>query len=264
MSYVQRRTFRGRAGPTDGNLPKYNARRRKHAQRKPPSVDVSLNSSGSGAASSIDARIIYQVDDDSESAIVIQKSEADSKEEESEVLTPDNPEADWSQELAHLRRRMANNRRALSQSSSLSDPLAYKTNVLNATRNCVVEWKSILNRYHDISEKETLQTGLELFGLVQQSLQSGPLQGAKPGYFKRCGSDISSDVLEFLVSCFPTESDARALHFSEKQTKAIADWTRNASTAAATTKAPSKSLLKKQSLARKKRDSKKGKIVKSP
>jgi len=41
-------------------------------------------------------------------------------------------------------------------------------------------------------------TALELFGLIQHSVQCGPLKGSKPGYFKRCGGTVAGMVSDYL------------------------------------------------------------------
>ncbi|KAL7527030.1 hypothetical protein ACHAXR_001766 [Thalassiosira sp. AJA248-18] len=38
----------------------------------------------------------------------------------------------------------------------------------------------------------------KVFGLIQMSMQSGPLVGSNPGYFKRCGGEVASMAYEFL------------------------------------------------------------------
>ena len=153
-------------------------------------------------------------------------------------------------EVSRLTSRIRNNRRSMSQSSSLFNPVAYQTNVLNATKNCVVEWKAILNRYDDIPDDLVSTTSLALFELIQQSLQSGPLSGAKPGYFKRCGSDVAVAVLQFLQSMSPL-----TLRFTDNQVRAISKWTQNAKAAAESGTGASTSVQKRVSLAQKKRDS---------
>ncbi|KAL3904320.1 MAG: hypothetical protein SGARI_004976 [Bacillariaceae sp.] len=84
--------------------------------------------------------------------------------------------------------------------------------------------------------------------LIQLSLQSGPLAGAKPGYFKRCGSNVAKIVAMYLEDVIP-QTEILALDcmgFSDKQMDAMRKWKANAEKAAANDKAPSKSVLKKQ------------------
>ena len=42
------------------------------------------------------------------------------------------------------------------------------------------------------------ETSTKVFILLQMSMQSGPLVGSNPGYFKRCGSEVASIALDFL------------------------------------------------------------------
>mmetsp|Transcript_83268 Transcript_83268/g.124894 ORF Transcript_83268/g.124894 Transcript_83268/m.124894 type:complete len:88 (+) Transcript_83268:1-264(+) len=86
--------------------------------------------------------------------------------------------------------------------------------------------------------------------LLQLSLQSGPLAGSKPGYFKRCGGEVARVVLVFLGTVIEFIDDLR---FSEKQVAALDTWKLNAQKAAENDKPPSKSALKKQSKKSKKK-----------
>lgn len=105
----------------------------------------------------------------------------------------------------------------------------------------------------------TKETSLEVFMLIQLALQSGPLQGSKPGYFKRCGSEVATVVVDFLnviVELLPS------LEFTEKQRNQIILWQTNAEKAAAQNKPPSKSVLKKQQQNMNLNNNKKGKKTK--
>ncbi|KAL3920071.1 MAG: hypothetical protein SGARI_007037, partial [Bacillariaceae sp.] len=95
------------------------------------------------------------------------------------------------------------------------------------------------------------ESGLKVFQLIQLSLQSGPLSGAKPGYFKRCGSDVARVVVAYLKEVIPQNEVLQAekvLGFSEKQMDVMQKWKTNAEKAVLNDKAPSKSVLKKQQL----------------
>eukprot|EP00521_Asterionellopsis_glacialis_P019977 CAMPEP_0195332658 /NCGR_PEP_ID=MMETSP0708-20121125/13481_1 /TAXON_ID=33640 /ORGANISM="Asterionellopsis glacialis, Strain CCMP134" /LENGTH=72 /DNA_ID=CAMNT_0040401603 /DNA_START=82 /DNA_END=296 /DNA_ORIENTATION=- len=71
------------------------------------------------------------------------------------------------------------------------------------------------------------------------------MAGGKPGYFKRCGSDVAKMALKFLEDAFP-EDVLRIIEFTEKQSDAIQKWKSNAQKAIEKDKAPSKSVLKKR------------------
>jgi len=115
----------------------------------------------------------------------------------------------------------------------------------------------------------------EIFELIQMSLQSGPLTGAKPGYFKRCGSEIAQMASDFLSSLdlgldddnddYETEDEAittttttvaqnktdfqydkqRCLGMSMNQFQTICKWYNNAIKAVESGAQPSKSMSKR-------------------
>lgn len=135
-------------------------------------------------------------------------------------------QSSWDRDMQHIRSKIRNVQRSIQNSSSatLSQPIVYETNVLNAVYNCCKSWSSIL-RYHLHTSKssffdndcttiqteagtESLKVGAfflaatkianELFGLIQLSVQCGPLGGSKPAYFKRCGDRIRLMVQDYL------------------------------------------------------------------
>lgn len=53
----------------------------------------------------------------------------------------------------------------------------------------------------NVSTTNVARVALKLFGLIQMSLQVGPLKGSNPGYFKRCGVDVAKMALAFLKEC---------------------------------------------------------------
>ena len=91
---------------------------------------------------------------------------------------------------------------------------------------------------HDETRRKQLST--EVFLLFQHSLQSGPLKGAKPGYFKRCDSSVVGIVVnEVFPRCFgmtpqasPETVDFNKLGaffaFTPNQVKAVSKWYKNA------------------------------------
>ena len=44
-------------------------------------------------------------------------------------------------------------------------------------------------------------TALQVYGLIQMAMQTGPLKASNPGYFKRCGADVAKMALVFLIGC---------------------------------------------------------------
>ena len=179
-------------------------------------------------------------------------------------------------EIQHLKRRIRNVREISIQTSRdaiASDLTKYRNNVLNATKNCVHEWRSIARHYRtthqndgddnenhddgiandDINDNDTAissalrkETGLVVFQLIQLTVQSGPLTGGKPGYFKRCGAEVAGTVLEFLEEVVPGHDGlgVDCMGFTPKQMDAMRQWMRNAAKAVENGKPPSKSVNK--------------------
>lgn len=84
------------------------------------------------------------------------------------------------------------------------------------------------------------KVALDIYGLVQMAMQTGPLTGSNAGYFKRCGWEVAQMALDFLNS-LPSR-----LYFRDSQSKAIEKWRSNAQKALDNPKPPSKSMLKRQ------------------
>ena len=183
----------------------------------------------------------------------------------------------YQSELKHLHKRIQNNRAAMSLSAvALANPVSYQTNVLAACQNTVQEWRSIRKHYSNttthtatqtatatdemsisrMDEQTVRATGQAIFELVQQSLQCGPLAGAQPGYFKRCGTNTAQLVQNYLDTIVLTNMDENGmdhnhhhdavtvLGFTAKQAAAIVTWQRNAQKAAVKSdQPPSRSVL---------------------
>jgi hypothetical protein len=243
-----RRVFRGRAGPTDRNLPKHQARRRKQPKEKEQEVVVRDNDDkDDGRQPLLDESLVNEqklAADDIE-AIDYDDNHTQSDFQQDAVQEE---EPKYQVEIQHLLNRVKNVRESIQLSlDSLANPSTWQQNVLNTVLNCVNEWKSILSHYQDdISDDKAKDPALKAFELIQMSLQSGPLAGSKPGYFKRCGSQVAMLALEFLNTAVPDQKEADLLRFTEKQTHAIEAWRANARKAAENDKPPSKSILKKQ------------------
>lgn len=298
---TQRRIFRGRGGPTDRRLPKYNARRAK----PPPQAKKSSNTDNhhQNEEEEQEDYIIGETivpgeeEDENEFQLeIVQPSDMQSAESStsddvdlhrayndaspyndtvpSAAILVENPNSKANEptvdptvispcqkELKHLHRRINNIREAMQLSQSSADPKIYQENILNAVANCVNEWRQIKNHYstnnqegeeEELSEEKIKEVSLNVFQLIQHSVQCGPLQGGKPGYFKRCGSLIAKIVLDYLLVIVPNKEASQFLGFSEKQVNALESWKSNAEKAVANDKPPSKSQLKKQTEASKK------------
>uniref|UniRef100_A0A7S3VGJ5 Uncharacterized protein n=1 Tax=Chaetoceros debilis TaxID=122233 RepID=A0A7S3VGJ5_9STRA len=188
-------------------------------------------------------------------------------------------------EVKHVQKRIKNVRESIQLSSSLSQPSLWNDNCLSAVKNCVNEWRSIVYYHGDQTrEREKIgedyneetcellpddewskSTALQIFNLIQMALQTGPLSGGKPGYFKRCGADVAGLAKEFLKSVIgnaiilDASSLEKELRFSTNQKESIEKWMRDAEKAVVANKSPSKSALKLQSQAVGKNSKKKNK-----
>ncbi len=190
-------------------------------------------------------------------------------------------------EIKHLRKRMLNIQESIQLSPSYAQPPIWSEKCLNAVRNCVNEWRNIVS-YHGEKQTQTScnliplgenkshsdddieecaykeeypmhprnewskSTALQVYGLVQMAMQSGPLKGSNPGYFKRCGAEVASIAKIFLINCASDKEGLelgdveKDLRFTAKQKESIEKWIRNAEKAIAANKPPSKSALKLQ------------------
>jgi hypothetical protein len=151
-------------------------------------------------------------------------------------------------EMKHLQKRVKNVQESIQTSESITNPTTYQNNVLNAVTNCINEWRAIVIHYNeDLDPDEKKQTSLAVFQLIQYTLQCGPLEGANPGYFKRCGSQVAKVVLDFLEAIVSDSDIAlEKMGFTTKQVGAMEKWKSNAQKAVEADKPPSKSALKTQ------------------
>jgi len=102
-------------------------------------------------------------------------------------------------------------------------------------------------------------TALKIYGLIQMSLQVGPLKGSNPGYFKRCGVDVAKIAKSYLHEFIEDKDEnhdenhdnrhrkvLQCLKFTERQEENIKKWLENTEKAISSNKPPSKSALKMQ------------------
>lgn len=250
--------FRGRGGPTDGRLPKQNAARRRPAREPVPEAASPAQDS---SASSESERELEQQG----SIEHVPPMEVDNKApgpittEDSPVESPPRP-SPLQKELQHLQKRISNVQNSFG-SITLYDLPTYQANVLNAVLNCVAEWRHIVGFHGDhLLADQARQGGQQIFELVQASLQTGPLSGAKPGYFKRCGRSVATAVHSYLVRIAATDTQVATLHWTDKQTSAFCTWTQQALRASESTEddkiEPSKSVQKQQQKAMNKKQAK--------
>lgn len=254
----QRRMFRGRGGPSDSQLPKHNARRRKAPTQDSDRVRVNKYAAEDEhkrleeqADAILHAAVLpndgENADDDLES---ISSSQHDSGDQGNMEKLPSTHSFPSKSEMQHLLHRIRNVRESMQLSATgLGNPSTYENNVLHAVSNCITEWRAILRFYPEDEIENPRTVGLQIFEMIQQSLQCGPLAGGKPGYFKRCGVDLAKVVLNFLQMNVSNKDDAITLYMSEKQADAIEKWKVSATKAIENDKPPSKSVVKKQETA---------------
>ena len=217
----QRRLFRGRGGPTDGNLP----------PKKTARVKVKYQHNHADGSS---ASAVFQAEDDASdhvddieiNQLSLDVNNDDDKSSASKLDVGDNDDGDDIQnalhkEIHHLQNRIENITLSIQASPlGISNPNTWRTNCLNPIKNVVKEWRSILSFHsasdimkqgseyeregNNDSEHAELQkillheTSANVFILLQMSIQSGPMVGSNPGYFKRCGAEVASIALDFL------------------------------------------------------------------
>ena len=236
-----RRIFRGKGGANDSRLPKVQARQRK------------------GTKTAVKGTTKYDSDyikgdvehDDSGEIDVAAQLINGTDTTEPETRHECHPAE---KEMKHLKRRLENLLESIQLSSiAIANPVTWQVNVLNAVQNAVIEWRSIVTFFPDLDNSAPLskESSLAVYMLIQLAMQSGPLAGGKPGYFKRCGSTVAMVALTFLQTVLPDENEATLLCFSERQVDAIQKWKQNASKAIDNDKPPSKSILKRQDNANK-------------
>ena len=264
----QRRVHRGGGRPTDGRLP----------PKKSARVRVKYRPSDDGSAGDEDAA--RSACDD-----VGRAAAEDAEEEEAEeVAAEEDGETDdpLLLELDHLRARVRNVRSAIETCRGLADPAIWRENCLAPTSNAAREWRAIIS-HHLPGGLDGCPPGAEevlrdaargVFELVQAAMQSGPLVGSNPGYFKRCGAGVAGAACGFLdgivgLTVPPAAADAdlegdgpsrspegerertveglqTALLFTERQAERLEQWRRNARNAVAKGKPPSKSASRLQ------------------
>ena len=233
--YQQRRVFRGRGRPTDGNIPPKKTTRPK------------VKYQGAEAAEENEDKRCEHHDDmrrdiNANEAVAVNINNIQQLSLDTDTEPPPPQEvAEKSKlhlEIEHLQKRINNIQTSIQTSSGITNPTKWKSNCLLSTRNVVKEWVSILKfhiahscnnnnnnnndtRHEDEEGSNALSsiinhintdesghscnndsllhsTSQMVFGLIQMSMQTGPLVGSNPGYFKRCGGEVASIAYEYL------------------------------------------------------------------
>jgi len=212
----QRRIFRGTGGPTDGNLPpKKTPRVRVKYQHQAASADDNVQLSNNNEDDTdleehddVDVNQLSLNDDEDNNDRLNNNNHGSGSEEEDY----NNP---LQKEIHHLQKRIQNITLSIQTSPlGISNPNTWRTNCLYPVKNVVKEWRSILS-FHCLeiegggSEEQVSvdvellhETSTKVFILIQMAMQTGPLVGSNPGYFKRCGGEVASVALEFLTHVF--------------------------------------------------------------
>jgi hypothetical protein len=185
----QRRIFRGKGGATDGRLP----------PKKTPRVKVKYQPANSDARGEDSTRF--------ETAADLEEEHHSDEGLDLELHQLDIKEDPLIKEIKHLQKRVLNVQTSLQLSKGLPNPQIWYNNCLLPVKNAVKEWRSIC-KFH-LSEENTAseyahhqdainQAAVQVYTLLQMAMQSGPLTGSNPGYFKRCGGEVASIALMFL------------------------------------------------------------------
>jgi hypothetical protein len=263
--------FRGLAGPNDRKLNKHQARRRKQPKEPRPEKNNKYGDFDEvvveGGDGNLEGDMIsegYTDDDDDDAVIVVPEESRESNGIDQNKSTPGADSADAAtaesitphgnraaaKEIKHLLKRTRNVAESISLSAeAISNPMTWKSNVLNAVQNAVNEWRAINQHYSrsgdGLDDTQAKEPALATYMLIQQAMQSGPLTGSNPGYFKRCGAAVAKQALLFLEEACPTGTAQVELRFSEKQALAIEKFKTSARKAVESDKPPSKSQQKK-------------------
>ena len=232
----ERRIFRGRGGPKDGNLPRSRRRVNKSSSTNEeqipkyatPIIPINNDETTTHVATKSNDDLSSTKSDDNDGTHL--NNRMLTEEYPSHDLHNDNDDNDDGvsnneqqtnqlvvgeedkqlKEIKHLRKRIFNIQESIKLSNdALCKPKIWEANCLNAVHNCVGEWRSIVAYYTakvDYGAELRKEISVEIFGLVQMAMQSGPLTGAKPGYFKRCGHEVAGIAHRFLLKTVSGDS----------------------------------------------------------
>mmetsp|Transcript_16404 Transcript_16404/g.33694 ORF Transcript_16404/g.33694 Transcript_16404/m.33694 type:complete len:485 (-) Transcript_16404:96-1550(-) len=250
--HPQRRIFRGRGGPTDGNIPRPKTPRIRVKYQHQPEDRGRDNHDDDVADCVHDSSSLDVSVDQPPLSLNQQQSNGDNI--RSSPLPPPNlspADEQFLKEIRHLQTRIQNVTLAIQTSRGIANPKIWQENVLIPVKNVLKEWRAILS-FHceercdsnnddnnddiDVSPHDDVESGRDringsdfeiveattptpdtvpilplnkhqqvsetyprVFCLLQMSIQTGPLVGSNPGYFKRCGGDVATMAFEFLT-----------------------------------------------------------------
>ena len=171
----------------------------------------------------------------------------------------DSSEITVMQEVNHLKMRVDRIEKSIKLSpGALFMPTVWNENCLNAVSNCINEWRTIVSfhrlafnptdsRFSDTISGQIKSVSLDVFMLAQLAMQTGPLSGSKPAYFKRCGGEVAKMAHSFLVNSFGGDV-CKELLMTDRQRDAISKWITGAEKAVDTNETSSKGATLKQKL----------------
>mmetsp|Transcript_13344 Transcript_13344/g.25043 ORF Transcript_13344/g.25043 Transcript_13344/m.25043 type:complete len:353 (-) Transcript_13344:43-1101(-) len=254
-----RRTFRGR-GFQDGNIPKSfhrpraSRRTNEHEDTIEPTSYLHAQEGGSDNTGSKARETDRPIHKDASTC----SEKSSSHEPPSSNNNYTNPQEEaFLKEIREVQRKIRNLQESIQLSTNIAQPLVWQANGLNAALNIVNQWKAIVVFYsktHDQIDSENVdttrgeddsndlhermkesstilhkdspsseETALQVYGMIQMVMQTGPLKGSNPGYFKRCGVQVAKMAKEFLVNCIQntTEKSGETMEFVENTDDAV-------------------------------------------
>lgn len=264
--HPQRRIFRGRGGPTDGNIPRPKTPRVRVKYQHQPE-DRCREDYHDDVADGVQDPSPLDVSADPQPMFSNDKQSNNINIRSSPSSPPNLSPADeqFLKEICHLQTRIENVTLAIQTSRGIANPKIWKENVLIPVKNVLKEWRAILSfhckqrcdsnnddnndnidgsphddvesgrdRINEIAEAATSTPDTvpvlpldkhqqvsemypRVFSLLQMSMQTGPLVGSNPGYFKRCGGDVARMAFDFLTEVVNMADDGDDFDFGENK-----------------------------------------------
>jgi len=148
----ERRTFRGRGGPTDGNLPP-----KKTVRRRVKYQAVAVERSNKNTSTTVhDKSIDVSIDPMSDCIeLQVQQLAINTINNETNDLQEEEEDDKLLLEINHLRKRIQHLILSFQTSQGLGNPSTWQSNCLLPTRKAVNEWRSIVKYYnlHDVASQ---------------------------------------------------------------------------------------------------------------
>ncbi|KAL7470562.1 hypothetical protein ACHAXS_010812 [Conticribra weissflogii] len=268
--HPQRRIFRGRGGPTDGNIPRPKTPRIRVKYQHQPE-DRGRGNHNDDVADGVHDSASLDVPA-GQSPLLSNQQQSNGADVDSSSSSPPNlspADEQFLKEIRHLRRRILNVTLAVQTSLGIANPKIWQENVLIPVKKVLREWRAILSFHYEercssnnddnndeiydsplddaessdnpingsnsdtaeatmstpkISPINTLDKRQEIlsiypqvFSLLQMSMQTGPLVGSNPGYFKRCGGDVAKIAFDFLTEVMDMADNDGSFDFDDNE-----------------------------------------------